>query len=133
MFTKTASATYAGRLALKNNINVITLNAAQFYKFKSIDSVFVMFDKNAIKLNYQSFLTLNSTIPLMLDNNILLIGYYYKNEINNDYAVKKRVNDIYLYLVSKGIKPSKISTQFIKEIDNQSNNLTNKVNIIFGK
>ena len=59
--------------------------------------------------------------------------HYHKNEINNDYAVKKRVNDIYLYLVSKGIKPSKISTQFIKEIDNQSNNLTNKVNVIFGK
>jgi hypothetical protein len=36
-------------------------------------------------------------------------------------------------LLSKGIKPSKISTQFIKEIDNQSNNLTNKVNVIFGK
>lgn len=117
----------------KNNINVITLNAAQFYKFKSIDSVFVLFDKNAIKLNYNAMLSLDSILPFMLDNNILLIGYYFKKEINNDYAVKKRVNDIKLYLVSKGIKPSKISTQFIKEIDNQTNNLTNKVNVIFGK
>jgi ABC-type uncharacterized transport system substrate-binding protein len=69
----------------------------------------------------------------MLDNNILLIGYYYKKEINNNYAVKRRVNDIKLYLVSKGIKPSKISTEFVKEINNPSNNLTNKVNVIFGK
>jgi hypothetical protein len=117
----------------KNNMNVFNLKSEQFYKFNKIDSVAIMFDKNVFKLNYVAMLTLDSILPFLQKNNILLIGYYYKKEINNDYAVKLRVKDIMLYLSSKGIKRSQISAEFIKENDKRASNLTNKVCILFGK
>lgn len=121
----------------KNNVNVVTLNAKQFYKFKSIDSVTILFDKNSFKLNYPSVLTLDSILPFLLDNNILLIGYDDKNEINNDYAVKRRVKDVKLYLISKGLNPLLIATDFIKDSHTDNNtipyNFSSKVNVVFGK
>jgi hypothetical protein len=117
----------------KKNINVFNLKSEQFYKFNKLDSVSIIFNKNVFKLNSAAMLTLDSVLPFLKKNNILLIGYYYKKEINNDYAVKIRLADIMLYLASKGINRSQISVEFVKDNDTQPIILTNKVSVLFGK
>lgn len=117
----------------KNKTNIFNLKTEQFYKFNKVDSFSIIFNKNVFKLNPVAMLALDSVLPFLKKNNILLIGYYYKKEINNDYAVKLRVADIMLYLASKGINKSQISVKFIKENDTQPINLTNKVSVLFGK
>lgn len=117
----------------KKNINVFNLKSEQFYKFNKLDSVSIIFNKNVFKLNSAAMYTLDSVLPFLQKNNILLIGYYYNKEINNDYAVKIRLSDIMLYLASKGINKSQISVEFVKENDTQPINLTNKISVLFGK
>lgn len=117
----------------KNNLNVFNLKSEQFYKFNKVDSISIMFNKNVFKLNSVAMLALDSVLPFLKKNNVLLIGYYYNKEINNDYAVKIRLADIMSYLASKGINRSQISIEFVKENDTQPINLTNKVSLLFGK
>ena len=123
----------------KNKTNIVYVNAPQSIEIKSIESVTVMFDKNSFKLNYSSVLTLDSILPFIQNKNMLLTGYYNYNVIEKNYKflVKRRVKDVKLYLVSKGINPLLIATEFIKDSNTDSNTIPNnfagKVHLKFGK